>query len=227
MTEKRSFRDYCLVACAILQPELSHLQEQGFLDAKKIFYIAPGLHIKTERLEQRLTAQLQKALELCPPEKIIVVQGAKCYVSPDDPYRRIDDIIREQAPGIKRVQADYGYDMLAGKTERNEIAAGGNEGRVLWFTPGWLKNWKTIYQRYVGWDKADANANFPGYYDEIVVLDGLDVAETYQTEQVEDILELFDWTGLQVRCQAISLDRLKGLLLDALEPEETTTDTGS
>jgi hypothetical protein len=135
----------------------------------------------------------------------------------DDPYRRIDDILREQHPRIKRVQAAYGYDMLAGKEERNTIAAGGDEGRVLWFTPGWLRNWKTIYRRYVGWDRADANANFPGYYDEIVVLDGLNVAETYQTERVEEILEPFDWTGLQMRCQPISLDRLKGLLLEALE----------
>jgi hypothetical protein len=30
-------------------------------------------------------------------------------------------------------------------------------------------------------------------------------------------MELFDWTGLPVRCQPIGLDRLKGLLLDALE----------
>ena len=114
------------------------------------------------------------------------------------------------------MQAAYGYDMLAGRDERDQIAAGGDESRVLWFTPGWLRNWKTIYQRYVGWDRADANANFPGYYDKIVVLDGLGVAETYQTERVEEILELFDWTGLQVRCQPISLDHLKGLLLEAL-----------
>jgi hypothetical protein len=219
MAEKQSFRDHCLVACAILQPELSRLQEEGFLDAKKVFYIPAGLHIKTERLEERLTAQLQKALKIFPPEKIIVVQGAKCFVSTDDPYRRIDDIIGEQAQGIKRVQAAYGYDMLAGKEERNEIAAGGDEGRVLWFTPGWLRNWKTIYQRYVGWDRADANANFPGYYDEIVVLDALNVAEEYQTERVEEILELFDWTGVQVRCQPISLDRLKELLLEALNSD--------
>jgi hypothetical protein len=48
------------------------------------------------------------------------------------------------------------------------------------------------------------------------VLDALGVAETYQTERVEEILELFDWTGVQVRCHPISLDRLKGLLLEAL-----------
>ena len=67
IVEKRSFRDHCLVACAILQPELSRLQEEGFLDAKQVYYIPAGLHIKTECLEERLTAQLQKALENCPP----------------------------------------------------------------------------------------------------------------------------------------------------------------
>ena len=56
MAEKQSFRDHCLVACAILQPELSHLQEQGFLDAKKIFIVVlDGLDVaetyQTERVE--------------------------------------------------------------------------------------------------------------------------------------------------------------------------------
>ena len=96
---------------------------------------------------------------------------------------------------------------------------------MLWFTPGWLRNWKTIYRRYVGWDRADANANFPGCYDEIVVLDALNVAEVYQTERVEEILELFDWTGLEVRCHPISLDRLKGLLLDALHDGGTPAES--
>ena len=224
MVEKRSFTDHCLVACAILHPELSRLQNEGFLDARQIYYLPPGLHTLAERLEERLATQLRKALKVCPPEKIIVVQGAKCFVSMDDPYRRIDDIINEQAAGIQRVQAAYGYDMLANKEQRDQIAVGGDEGRVLWFTPGWLQNWKTIYQHYLGWDRADANANFPGYYDEIVVLDALNVAETYETENAEQILELFDWTDLQVRFHPINLDRLKGLLLDALDDQRWKED---
>jgi hypothetical protein len=35
-------------------------------------------------------------------------------------------------------------------------------------------------------------------------------------ERAEDILELFDWTGLEVEFHPITLDRFKGLLLDAL-----------
>ena len=42
--------------------------------------------------------------------------------------------------------------------------------------------------------------------------------------RAEAILELFDWTGLVVEFHPITLDRLKGLLLDSLSPaagEET------
>jgi hypothetical protein len=105
--------------------------------------------------------------------------------------------------------------MLAGYEDRQQIS-GGREGKILWFTPGWLKSWKTVNQRYFGWDEADANANFPGYYDKIIVLDSLNLEDVYMTQRAEEILELFDWTGLEVEFHAITLDRFKGLLMDAL-----------
>jgi hypothetical protein len=36
------------------------------------------------------------------------------------------------------------------------------------------------------------------------------------TQYAEEILELFDWTGLEVEFHPITLDRFKGLLIDAL-----------
>ena len=123
------------------------------------------------------------------------------------------------SPDIVRVQGEYGYDMLAGYEDRQRISDG-RQDKILWFTPGWLRSWKAVYQNYFGWDRADANANFPGYYDKIVVLDGLGYADTYMSEHAEDILELFDWTGLVVEFQPITLDRFTGLLQDALTPPE-------
>jgi len=105
--------------------------------------------------------------------------------------------------------------MLAGFEDRQRMS-GGREDKILWFTPGWLRSWKTIYQRYLGWDKADSNANFPGYYDKIIVLDSLDLSDQYMTQHAEEILELFDWTGLEVEFRPITLDRFKGLLKNAL-----------
>jgi hypothetical protein len=44
----------------------------------------------------------------------------------------------------------------------------------------------------------------------------LGLADEYMAQHAEDILELFDWTGLEVEFYPITLDRLKRLLEDAL-----------
>jgi hypothetical protein len=216
MTDHKSFQDRCIVSCGMIQPELHHLMETGFLDPHKILYTPPGLHAIPDELERQLVGRLREAKEHCPPERIIVAYGRKCYLNTDDPSRRMDVILAEQGQGISRVQGDYGYDMLAGIEERERIS-GGEADKVLWFTPGWLRSWKTVYQRYLGWDKADANANLPGYYEKIIVLDALGMAEDYMNEHPERILELFDWSAVEVEFQPIALERLKELLLECLE----------
>ena len=166
-------------------------------------------------MEGHLLKRLAQVREWCPDHKIVVVYGRKCYVNPDVPLRRVDSILQEAGRGIVRVHGDYGYDMLAGFEDRQRIS-GGRQDKILWFTPGWLKSWKAVYQEYFRWDEADANANFPGFYDKIIVLDSLGLAEEYMTHHAEEILELFDWTGLEVEFCPIVLDRFLGLLAEAL-----------
>lgn len=210
-----TFEDRCIISCGMLQPELSHLTQTNFLNPRHTFFTPPGLHAVPERLEEHLLKRLADAREYCSINDIIVVYGKKCHVSTDDPLKRVDTILQAAGQGIVRVQGDYGYDMLAGFDDRQRISRG-RQDKILWFTPGWLKSWKAIYQKYLGWDRADANANFPGYYDKIIVLDGLDLSDEYMVGHAEEILELFDWTGLEVEFHPINLDRLKGLLIDAL-----------
>lgn len=142
-----------------------------------------------EQLEAHLCKRLSQAKESCPDDRIRVVYGKKCYTSTDEPLKRVDSILQSHGRGIVRVQGDYGYDMLASSEDRQRIS-GGRENRILWFTLGWLKSWQTIYQKYFGWDGADANANFPGFYDRIFVLDSFGVEEEHMTEHAEEILEL-------------------------------------
>jgi hypothetical protein len=47
-------------------------------------------------------------------------------------------------------------------------------------------------------------------------LDSLEIAEEYMIQHGEEILELFDWTGLKVEFHPITLDRFKRLLIDTL-----------
>jgi hypothetical protein len=199
----------------MLHHEIASLRECGFLNPKHIFFTPPGLHALPERLENALLERLSGAHAFCPADKTLVVYGKKCFVDPNEPSKRIESILREVNPEIVRVQGDYGYDMLAGFDDRQRISKG-RQDKILWFTPGWLRSWKAIYQNYFGWDRADANANFPGYYDKIIVLDALGLSESYMTAHAEQILELFDWTGLEVEFQPITLDRFKQLLESAL-----------
>lgn len=205
----------CIICCGMLHPEITHLIEGGFLNPRRLFFTPPGLHALPDRLEEHLLRRLTRARQWCADQETIVVYGKKCYVGTDDPLKRVDSILQEAGPGIARVQGEYGYDMLAGFEERQEMS-GGRQDKILWFTLGWLRQWKVVYQKYFGWDSADANANFPGFYDRITVLDSLGLAEEYMTHHADDILELFDWTGLEVEFRPITLDRFKGLLNDAL-----------
>jgi len=210
-----TFEGRCIISCGMLYPEMTYLMGTGFLNPRRVLFTPPGLHALPDKLEEHLLKRLTQAREQCPDHEIIVVYGKKCYISMDEPLRRVDTILQSAGQGIARVQGEYGYDMLAGFEDRQRIS-GGRQDKVLWFTPGWLKSWKAVYQKYFGWDEADANANFPGFYDKIIVLDSLGIAEEYMTERAEEILELFDWTGLEVEFHPITLDRFKGLLIDAL-----------
>ena len=214
MTES-GFENHCIISCGILHAEITHLVKIGFMNPRRVLFTPPGLHTIPEKLEDHLIKRITYARSLCSDPEIIVVYGKKCHVSTDEPLKRLDTIVQNVAPGVVRVQGDYGYDMLAGFEDRQRISAG-RQDKILWFTPGWLRSWKTIYRRYLGWDKADANANFPGYYDKIIVLDSLDLSDEYMIQHAEEILELFDWTGLEVEFYPITLDRFKRLLKDAL-----------
>jgi len=220
-----SFENRCIVSCGMLYPEMEYLKESGFLNPRRILFTPPGLHALPDELEKHLLKRLNEARQWCADHEIIVAYGKKCYINPDDPLKRVGSILQAQGRGIVRVQGEYGYDMLAGLEDRQRIS-GGRQDRVLWFTPGWLKSWKAVYQKYFGWDAADANANFPGFYDKIIVLDSLGIADSFMAEHAEEILELFDWTGLQVEFHPITLDRFKGLLVDSLNshsPDQRAT----
>jgi len=209
------FDDRCIVSCGMLHPELTHLMESGLISPRRVFFTPPGLHAVPEKLEEHLLNRLDQARTYCPDRKVTVVYGKKCYTSTDEPLKRVDTILDQHGDGIVRVRGAYGYDMVAGFDERQRIS-GGRENKVLWFTPGWLRSWKMVYQKYFGWDAADANANFPGFYDKIVVLDALGIGDTFMAEHPEEILELFDWTGLEVTFEPVTLDRFKRLLAESL-----------
>lgn len=210
-----SFKDYAIVACGVMVPELNALKNEGFLDAKLIF-TAPGLHQIPDELDAQLLKQLEKAKQQA--KKIIVVYGGKyCYINMRNPLRTIDTVINEMKENnyyIVRTQVDNCIDMLASVEEREVLA----EGRKLWWcTPGWLKYRDWVFK---GWDKAHANENFPQYTDGGMILDPIGFFDEYALEHVEEILDFSDWASIPLASMPISFSRLKSVLLKAREEIE-------
>jgi hypothetical protein len=206
-----SFKDYVIISCGTLAPELNYLRMRGFLDAGKIIYTTPGRHEVPKELESQLIQKIDTAKQHS--KKIIIVYGGKfCYVNADNPYRTIDTIIQDHGAGISisRINATHCMDMLASERQRNEISEG---KKIWWLTPGWV-----MYRDYVfqDWDKGKANENFPQHTGGAVLLDGISFWERYSQEHPERILEFSDWMGVEIRPHKIKLDRLKNLLLDCV-----------
>ena len=210
------FSDYAIVACGTMFPELNALKETGFLDGVLI-YTAPGLHQVPVELEKQLQQQLVYAKKHA--KKIIVVYGGKyCYINLKDSYRTIDRVIdemREVGYYIARTEVENCIDMLATLEDRETLA----EKQNVWFcTPGWLKYRDMVFK---GWDKANANENFPQYTGGGIMLDGIGFFDQYAMEHVEEILDFSDWASIPIESRFVSLERLKQVLITAMEEQGT------
>jgi len=211
MANRTSFKGYTIVSCGTLRRELGYLKDTNFLDADKILFTAPGLHERQTELERQLTRQLKNARRYSP--RIIVVYGERCYLDPSNPYRNVDQIIREEGARISRIQARSCIDMLASEKERERISPG---RKIYWLTPGWLEHCKQIFKE---WDAAKANETFP-YHEKAVLLDAVGIFDEYSQNSPEKILEFSDWMKLQIEPHGISLERFKNLLLECTRENE-------
>jgi hypothetical protein len=212
MTSRMSFKDYAIVSCGTLAPELNYLRNEGFLDAKQIVYTTPGRHEVLKELESQLIQKIKTAKQHS--KKIIIVYGGKfCYVNVDSPYRTIDSMIQTQEAGISisRINATHCIDMLVSESQREEISG---DQKVWWLTPGWIIYRNRVFQ---DWDKGKANENFPQHTGGAVLLDGIDFWDKYCQEYPENILEFSDWMGIEIRPHNITLERLKNLLSHCMD----------
>ena len=212
--KKQSFKNYVIVSCGTLAPELNYLKKSNFLDADKIFYTKPGRHEVPKELESQLIDKINLAKKYS--ENIIVVYGGKyCYINIKEPNKTIDDIIKQQGKNISRINASHCIDMLANEKERENIAnTVANGEKVWWLTPGWILYRQDVFQ---DWDKAMANENFPKHTGGAILLDGIEFWEKYSTDYPEKILEFSDWMGIEIQPYKISLDRFKKLLLEKIK----------
>jgi hypothetical protein len=208
-----SFANTAIVSCGTLSLELNFLKKEGFLDTDYLYYTTPGLHEDLQQLERQLIKEINMAQKIV--DKVIVVYGGKfCYVNVDEPSRTMQTIIEEQGAEVTRIQATHCMDMLVSEAERRKIAEeiAGDE-KVWWMTPGWVKFRHHVFK---DWDKGMANENFPRHTGGAVVLDSIGFVEKYMSEKPKKFIEYSDWMGIPIQPYAISLDRFKSLLIEAV-----------
>ena len=201
-----SFQGVSIVSCGVLRMELKKLEEEGFLDGDKILFTTPGLHEVCSELKEQLLRRVGQALEVS--DKVIVVYGSLCYVDPVD-MTGVDKLLETFGPNVRRIKAQNCVDALANRQEREEFAAG---RKVFWLTPGWMRFKDLVFK---DWDIGKINENFPKN-DVAIVLDAVGYYDRLMEEDPMKILEYSDWMHLGVEAVYVTLDRLKGLLLDKL-----------
>ena len=197
------FTGTSIVACGTVRREVRKLAADGVLDADRLLFTTPGLHEWQRELEKQLLRQLDKARAVS--ERVLVVYGERCYLSPVDPSRNLDTLLREQGAEYRRIRAKHCVDMLADEARREEIAAG---GKIYWLTPGWLEHWDHIFK---DWDAGKANEMFPAY-DKAVVLDALGYYDDLCASDPEKILRIADWMKIPLESHPVGLERLAELL---------------
>lgn len=201
------FKGTSIVACGTLRREIRKLAEDGFLNAEKILFTAPGLHEWPEELEKQLSRQLAKVRD--GSRLVIVAYGEKCFIDLSNPTRDTDVLLSEQGPEFSRVPAKNCVDMLASSEERDAIARG---EKVYWVTPGWLENWDFIFK---DWDDGKANETFPAH-DRAVVLDAVGYFDELSSSKPEKVLGIADWMKIPLEPHPVGLERLSHLLSEAL-----------
>lgn len=171
------------VACEIFRQELEavapHLAGQAT-------WVPAGLHVNLPRLKEALEEALGGA------DEAVCLFGA-CHPDLDDLAAAHQGV---RLPGKDCIAA------FLGDAERREL-----EGRKAFvMSPGWLRLWREIFQKGLGWDEVDARQNF-GFYDSIILLDfGLEPLDELE------ILAFFEYTQLPIEVIPASLDHFRSVL---------------
>jgi Protein of unknown function (DUF1638) len=185
-----------LVGCAVFRTEFEHLMGP---DAA-VRWLPAGLHVSDERLEEALSAALRGS------------SGAACLYGACFPDM---DALLEAHDAHRLPVRNCGEAFLSPEAR----AAFGDRAYIM--SPGYLREWRTIYVDGMGWDEIDGRINF-GMYDVIVLLD-------FGLEPIDDIdvLEFFDFTQTEITIVQASLDWFKERIAELLALSPQPRDTSS
>jgi Protein of unknown function (DUF1638) len=177
-----------IVGCSVFRAELDHV----LAGRAGVEWLPAGLHVSEGRLGEAVSAALEGT------------SGAACVYGACFPD--IDQVL--QGHGAHRLPAKNCVEAFLSPEER---AAFGDRAYIL--SPGYLREWRSIFVDGMGWDEIDGRINF-GMYDVIVLLDfGLEPIDDL------DVLEFFDFTQTPVDIVPATLDWFRARVEELLATE--------
>ena len=189
-----SLRDDAMtvIGCSIFRKEIENVLGQDF----SVVWLPAGLHVSDARLGEALAEHLGNEGHLA------CLYGA-CH--PD-----LDSWLAKR--GDRRLQARNCIEAFLSPAERARFG-----DRAFIMTPGWLREWRSIFVEGLGWDEVDGRQNF-GIYDRIVLLDfGLEPIDDYA------VLEFSDYAQTPVDIVPATLDFFREKLRELLEGQQSGT----
>jgi len=174
-----------IVGCSIFRTEL----EQVLGADLEVDWLPAGLHVSEERLGRAIDEALGGE------GGVACLYGA-CHPDLDD---------KLAGHGGRRLAS---RDCIGAFLSPEDKAKFGERAFVV--SPGWLREWRSIFVEGMGWDEIDGRINF-GMYDVIVVLDfGLEPIDDM------DVLEFFDFTQTEVEVVPADLDYFRARVAELL-----------
>jgi hypothetical protein len=177
-----------IISCSVFRAELEHVLGDG----TEVDWLPAGLHVSEGRLGEAIAAALDGT------------HGAACVYGACFPD--IDVVLEER--GARRLPARNCVEAFLSKDEREAF---GDRAYIL--SPGYLREWRSIFIDGHGWDEIDGRINF-GMYDTIVLLD-------FGLEPIDDIdvLEFFDFTQTPIDIVPATLDYFTSRVVELLDAD--------
>jgi hypothetical protein len=186
------------LSCGVLRAELEALHRQGKIVGRLLF-LDSMLHMTPQKLERKLTAALERAAS--GGERLVLVYGDCC------------SRMRELAERFQaaRVHAINCAQLLLGPSRYRELM----RAQAFLLLPEWTGRWREVLEVELGLKGAVAREFMREHRRELVYVD------TGLTPVPRDTLAACsDYTGLPWRVEPVTLDHLRGRLLEA-EAEAT------
>jgi len=200
-----------LVSCSVLKEELEKLVKQGDLDVDLVF-VSKYFHVDYDVLERNLRKVVEKSLPRS-PGGLIIVYGDLC-LGPNDEMKKLTEEY-----GVVKVDALNCVDCLLGG--KGNVLEADPDHDLLFLYPGMIGFFSHFKEKaqQENIDEEAFNKLFSGLKG-IALLDTLGEPERNK-EEIEKL-----HTGLKVlETKTIGLDKLKQLLLEAIERNNQKTKT--